>query len=863
MLIQRLRSLLRRRDAERDLDEELQYHVQCQIKEFTAAGMTVEEARRAALLSFGGVEQWKEECRDKRGLTFLESILADMLYALRSMRRNPGFTTAAVLCLALGIGANTAMFTAINSVLLRPLPYADSERLVTVFESSKRFQARTQATWLMYCALRDRSRTLDGIASYVRTGLTLTGSDAPVDLDGVAVSASFFPLLGVRPEVGRLFQEGEDRQGHNVVVLSHGAWQRYFGGDSAAVGRTVKFSNYPSFTVVGILPRDFRFESAGDAEVWLPGWVEESGPGAGDNRWYLNTIARLKSGVSVAEAQADLDSVARSATGGNSSVEVVSVRGEMVKQSRRSLLLLFAAVTLVLLIAIGNAANLQIAHAASRTREVAVRAAIGASRRRLVRQLLVESMTLAAAGGATGLLVAYAGVRLLRQIGATQWPRMHEIAIDGRVLFFTAAMSLLTGIVFGLVPAISVSRVDLRSALSESARTGTKPRRLGAGMIVAGELALALVLVSGAGLLLHSLWRLVHTNPGFQAHQVFTMRVKLPYPAYRGARAGDFARMMLDRLAAMPGVEGVAVTTQLPMGGSNEFQGFEIVGGPAIPKPERQSLQIRAVSPDYFRAMRIPLLKGRWFTNADAEGAAPVAIVNELMERRFFGGNALGRRVLADDVRPMEIVGVVGNVRHQKLSSEPLPERYVPFAQARRARMHLVVRTSNKPAVLAPAIRAELRQLDRDVLGLDAMMMEDRRNDALGFPDLLMMFLGVFAGIAMVLACAGVYGVVSYSVTQRTHEIGVRMALGASRIEIIRFLLKNLALLTTLGLVVGVVAALAGARLLERFLFEVQPGDPVALGAAAAILALAALLAAFIPAVRATRMTPLAALRME
>lgn len=862
MVWRHVRSLLRRRLLERDLDEELRYHLERQTEEFVRAGMRPEQARRAALASLGGVEQIKEECRDARGLSFAESVLADARYALRGMRRNPGFTAVAVLCLALGIGANSAIFSLVNAILLRPLPYAESERLVMLFESSRRFLPRTQATWMMYQAWRDRNSTLEGIASYVNVRVTLSGVQEPADLDGAAVSDGFFPLLGTRPFRGRLFAPGEDRRGSSVAVLSYAAWQKYFGGDPAAIGRPAVFSNFPPFTIIGVLPREFRFEPAGDPEVWLPAWIEESGPGAGDSRWYLSTIARLKPGVTVQQAQADLETIARQATAGNSTAEVASLHRELVGRSRRLLALLFAAVTLVLLIAAANAANLQLARAASRAREIAIRAAIGAGRRRVVRQLLVESVTLALAGGAAGLAVAYGGVRLLTSLAAAELPRAGEIAVDARVLAFTFAVAVLSGIVFGLAPALAASRADLAARLHESARStaGSGTRRLGA-LIVAGELALAMVLLAGAGLMLHSLWRLVHTSPGFQPEQLLTMRVRLPWPAYRGARAGEFARTLLERLRAMPGVAAVAVTTQLPMGGHNEFQGFEIVGGPEIPKAEAQNLQFRAVSPDYFRAMRIPVLKGRAFTDADADGAPGVAIVSELMEPRYFNGNALGRRILAE--RPQEIVGVVGNVRHHTLTAEPLPERYVPFAQARRGGINLVVRTVRTPASMASAIRGELRQLEPRAVATGMMSMLERRQEALGFPRLLLALLAAFAAVALALACAGAYGVMSYSIAERTHEIGVRMALGASRSAVVAMVLREVSLPAGLGAAAGLAGAVAAGPLLRRYLFGVGPADPAALAAAAIAIGAAAFLAAFVPALRAARLDPLAALRTE
>lgn len=856
---------------ERDLDIELRFHLERQIEANLAAGMAPGEARRAALLSIGGIEQIKEECRDARGLAFLESLAGDLRYALRTLRRTPSFTAAAILCLALGVGANSAVFTIINAVLVRPLPFAEPDRLALVYEHSKTFLPRSEACLLTYRGWHDHSRRIERLAAFHPSRFLFTGGGDPEYVNTGLVSADFFPLLGEQPWRGHFFTAEEDQPGNNrFVILGHAFWRLRFGADEGVIGRQMIFNNEP-FVVLGILRPGFRFLPAGDAAVWAPVSLEQSPPSQATGRFYLHTLGRLKPGVTLADAQAELSAIAREVTGGRSVAEIGALRDEMVGMTRRPLLLLLGAVALVLLIAIANVANLQLAHAAGRTSEMAIRTTLGAGRARVARQLIIESLALALLGGGAGLLVAPWTARLVSRLPGADLPRVHEFAVDWRVLGFTLAASVAAGVLFGLAPVLQASRTEISVALKDAGRQRTsssRSRRL-RHLLIAVEAGVALVLVAGAGLMLNSLWRVLHTDPGFRIENLLTMELRVPVQ-HRGPQ--DIPRIqsqlraiygaLLPRLRSLAGIGSAALASELPLGGFPDFQGF-VIEGQANPPGRGQELQYRVVTPDYFRTMGIPLLRGRLFTDRDDENAPAVAVVSETMERRYFGGNALGRRVRSGDFPAVEIVGVVGDVRHRTATAQPLAERYAPLAQAPRSWLSLAIRTTAEPATLAAAVRGEIRGVDRNIVVSDIQTMQQRRAAALGISTLLLWLLTGFAGLAVLLACAGGYGVVSYSVAQRTHEIGVRMALGASRGGVIGMILRETAVVVIAGAAAGLVAAAWLTRLLAKFLFGVAPTDPLTLIGAGLLIVAVALGAAWVPARRAARVMPSAALRFE
>jgi putative ABC transport system permease protein len=698
------------------------------------------------------------------------------------------------------------------------------------------------------------------MAAFESYTFVLTGVGDATKLAGAIVSEDFFPLLGVKPLRSRFFTAAENRPGNDgVAVLSYGTWQRRFGADPGVIGRHVVLNGRPH-TVIGILPLGFHFIPAGDAEVWAPVSLEEPGPKRAGTKWYLNTIARLRPGFTTGRARAELDALAHAASNGNSRAVVSPLDEEIVGGSRRSLLVLFGAVGLVLLTACANVANLQLARATARTREIAIRIAIGAGRWRVMRQLLIESALLALAGGLAGLLMAWWGTGLLVRLGATELPRTDEIAIDCWVLAFTFGASLAAGIVFGFAAAIQASRTDLNLSLKEGrAGVGGRRSRLRSALVVS-EVSAALMLSVGAGLMIHTLWQLRHTQIGFLTKNVLTMEVELPWQKYEGTQAAEFYRSVLDRVNALHGVEAAAFVNTLPMGGWETFAGFQPEGAP---ESQRASAQFRTTSPGYFRTMGIPLVEGRFFTDQDIHGKPSVAIVNKTLARRFFGGHALGHRISQGGDEWSEIVGVVGDIRFSKLSSEPLSEIYHPLAQEPRTVMWLAVHTTADPLSLVASVRSEIQALDRDVPMSNVTTMDERVSNSLGTSRFLLWLLITFAGVAMVLASVGGYAMMSYAVAQRTHEIGVRIAVGARGDDILALVVGQGLRLALLGVAIGLVGSFAVTHVLSSFLYGVSPADPMALGAASTLMAGVVLVASYIPARHAAKLDPCSVLRQE
>ncbi len=888
-----LRALLRRSEVERDLDEELRHHIERQIEQNIRLGMNPEEARYAALNCFGGVEQAKERSRDARGVRWIEEMWQDLRFGARMLLRKPGFTLIAIITLALGIGANSAIFSVVNSVLLRELPYREPQRLVMVWSDRPLQQAQTGWREFPFAAadfrdLRDQNQSFEQMAAFGAQPLNITGSGEPELLGGVCASANLFALLGVEARHGRVFLPEEDQPGNNrVVVLSDGLWQRRFGSDPKIIGQTISLDNEP-YTVIGVAPPGFQFppNDSLPAAYQFPREVNFYTPLAltreqWNNRGpaYLTAIARLKSQTGFEQAQAELVGIAERLarqypeSNRNESVRLVAIQQQVVGKIQTALLALLSAVGFVLLIACVNVANLLLARAAARQKEMAIRAALGAGRWRMIRQLLTESLLLAVAAGALGLLLAVWSVDLLRTIVPDNFPRAAEIGVDARVFGFTLVVSLLTGVIFGLIPALRGSRTDLNEPLKEAGRSsgGSSRNRLG-GLLVVSEVALALLLLAGAGLMLRSFIRLMSVDPGFDPQNVLTVAIGLPQSKYRPPQRAAFFQQLLERLRALPGVRSVGAVFP-PLGAGEAGAGFSIEGRPPAAPGEPRLAAPRWVSPDYFKAMKIQLLKGRVFTESDSMDTLPVIIINEAMARQYWPNeDPIGRRVSSTDDnlwrdKPLwrEIVGVVKDVRYTALDTEARAQMYTPFTQVPPffSGRTLVARTDGDPLSFVAAVRGQVQAIDKDQPISRIHTMEELLARSVSERRFNLLLLATFAGVALLLAAVGIYGVMSYSVEQRRHEIGVRMALGAQPADVLRLLLRQGMKLVAMGVAIGLAAASAMTRLISTLLFSVRATDPVTFGAIALLLTVVALLACYIPARRATKVDPMIALRFE
>jgi putative ABC transport system permease protein len=869
-----LRALFHKAEMERELDEELRFHLEKEVEQNLGRGMNAEEARFAALRSFGGVEQVKEASRDVRGVRFVEELWQDLRFGARMLLKQPGFTLIAVLTLALGIGANTAIFSVVNALLLRPLPFPDAERLVWVEEVSKQTNT-SQAAWGgHFLAWQEQSQTLAGIAQIDGATWPLTGAGEPERVEVGRIPASFLPMLGVQPLIpGRNFSAVEDSPGDaRVAILSHSLWQRRFGGAQDIVGRIVTL-NDANFTVIGVLPANFRFFYRYD--VWVPLALDPQAELTGEKRSYQSTVALLKPGVSLEQAQMELDTLLQryemtrpeGRTRIESRTRLVPLQEHFLGERRRPLLVLLGAVALVLLIACANVANLLLARAVKRQKELAIRAALGAGRLRLVRQMLTECLLLAVTGGAAGLLLAAWLTGLLGSLNSTntfgELGRVAAITIDWRVLGFTLLISLVTGLLCGLLPALQLSRPDLSGALKEGGRgSGFHSRGLRSALMVS-EVALAIVLLIGAGLLIRSFVKLLDVDPGYRAENLLTARLALP-PRYRdNPQRVQFYEQVLQRLAALPGVTSVGATSHLPLTGYNMGSTLRVEGRSPQPGEQEPGAPVARVSPDYFRTMGISLRAGRLFNNGDTESAPSVALLSETLARKLFpSDDPLGKRLAVGGLNAT-VIGVVSDIRYTGLDGEVEQAVYLSYRQLPRAGMALVLRSAMEPSSLAPALRKVLQEIDPALPIYDVMTMNERLSNSVAARRFNLLLLGGFAGLALLLAGVGVYGVISYVVTGRTHEVGIRMALGAQSADVLGLFIKQGMALVLLGVGVGLLAAFALTRLMESLLFGLTATDPLTFAAVAILLTAVAFVACYLPARRAVKVDPIIALRYE
>jgi putative ABC transport system permease protein len=874
---------------EAEIVEELAQHLDDVYERSLETGLTDAEAKRFALKELADADLMRREMRRSQkpsseapvaggGRTnVLADFWNDLRYAIRLQRKNPGFTIVAVIALALGIGANTAIFSVVNTVLLRPLPYKDPERLVMVWEeATKAGYPQDTPTAANFVDWRTQNQTFEGMAAIADDSFNLTGTGDPERLEGQRVSTDLFPLFGVEPQIGRVFAAAEDQPGNErVVLLSYGLWQRRFGGDAGIVGKTLQL-NGAGYTVVGVMPARFQFPTPDD-EVWVPiAFTQEDA--ANRNRHYLRVVGRLKPGVSLAQAQADMSTIATRLqqqypeTNTDLGAVITPLHEHLVGDIRPALLILLGAVGLVLLIACANVANLLLARAAVRQKEIAVRVALGARRSRLIRQFLTESVSLSLLGGFVGLVISYVGLIVLKAFIPENISQARAISIDYKVLGFTLLVSVATGLIFGLAPALQSIRFNQAETLKEGGRdaaTGGSGKRL-RSLLVMAEVAISLVLLIGAGLLINSFLRLRNVDPGFRAENLLTMKIVLPEPKYeKKVQRSAFYTDVIQRVQSLPGVRSAAVTTNLPLYRQGNSISIGIEGRPAPPPGQEDIIVTRIISPGYFDTMSIPLLKGRPLTDQDTDDSPNVVVISEGMARRYWPGEeAIGKRIAVGRVKSQEdwiqIVGVVKDVRQFELTADPKPQMYLTHRQyGFFDAQDLVVKTDVDSASMASAVRKTVWEIDKDQPVSNIRAMETILADSIARQRFSMLLLAIFAAVALVLAAVGIYGVMSYSVAQRTHEIGIRMALGAQTSAVLKLAVGYGLKLVIAGIAIGLVAAFALTRVMATLLFGVTATDPTTFTLISLLLVAVAAIASYIPARRATRVNPIIALRYE
>jgi putative ABC transport system permease protein len=858
----------------RDIREEVRQHLDDQYRELRASGASHDDAMRAMAADVAALTR-DPMLMNTRGLA------ADFRYACRTLRKSLGFSSIVIATLALGIGANTAIFSVVNSVMLRPLPYDRAGRLVVVWGNlHKPGLEEIPGSAAEFVDYRDRNRVFDAIAAYDTGGVTVTGLEGPERVSSAITTASLFAILSASPSLGRAFTAADEQPGRDrVAIVSHAFWQRRLGGATNVIGRTITVDLHP-FEIIGVMPDGFAFPDD-DTELWRP--LAFTADDVSENQRGSHSytiIGHLKDGVTVERAQAEMRALGmqmgaehRGVYRTGFSAAVRPLHEELVGASGPALLTLMAAVIVVLLIACANVANLLLARGAARQREMAIRAALGASRVRVLRQLLVESVLLAAAGGAVGLALAATGIRALVALAPTTIPRINEIAIDARVIVLTTIVSVVTGVVFGLAPALHASTPDLNDTLKDGTRGAGEGRARGRmrRALVAAEVALSLVLLVAAGLLINSFARVQVVDPGFRADHLLTARLALPASKYPSIdRAQRFFDDLFGRLRQQPGVQGVAAINAVPFSGRGGDRSFFIEGRALAPGEPSPDEQVRFVTAAYFSAMNIPV-RGREFTERDVSSSVHVAVVNDALARKYWPrGDAIGKRVQfqQDTMKRYEIVGIAGNIRHGALDAAPKPELYVPVFQPLFDRfampaMDLVIRTAQEPQTLAMALRQTVAALDPDQPVADVRTMEERIGQSLAVRRFNMLLLVLFASVALVLAAIGMSGLVAYAVAQRTREIGVRLALGAQPREVVALLVRDGMMPALAGAAAGLAIAIGATRLMSSLLFGVGATDAATFATVAALLAVVALVACWLPARRATRVDPVLALRAE
>jgi predicted permease len=869
-----LRNAFHRSRVERDMDAELRFHLDAYAEDLVRSGVPREEALRRARLEFGGIEQTKEQCRDARGLSFLENLLQDLRLAVRMLRKDSAFTVLAILTLALGIGANSAIFSVVDAILLRPLPYPEPARLVRLWESyPSRGYFRNVVNPINFLDWRDDSKSFQAMAAIIGTTHNLNAQGQPIAVPGLRVSPEFFSVLEIPAVLGRTFNSEDGTPGRDqVVILSYQLWRRQFAGNAAVLGQKMEIDGLP-FTIIGVMPPGFSFPKT-KAEIWTPL------PLARTDEWkegrYLTIVARLKSGFSLEQASQDMARVANITVEARPhfnkgwSAEVVPMLADATENISRPLWVLLASVGFLLLIACANVANLLLMRGAGRLREMAMRSALGASRGRLVQQLLVESFLLSVAALVVALVLAQFGLHSLLALipRGAPLPRSEPITIDARVFLFTFFVSLATAVLFGLVPALRLSRVDLQNALKQgSLRGGVGGHQTLRRCFVVAEVALALLLSIGAGLMLRSFSRLIAVDPGFQPQHLLTMHISLSPSRYADdlKRSAYFDRLLAE-IRATPGVRAAGSTHFLPLTETMSGSCFAPADGPQPTPAESPSSQFLIVSSGYFLAMGTPILQGRDFEARDNFNAQPVAIVNHAFVDHYFPGqDLLGKQfwVCWTTDKPVEIVGVASDARQAELQAVPQPTIFLSNSQAPMYFATLVARAQGDPRQISHSMEDAVHRVDPDQAISDVQTMETVFSDSVASPRFQAVLLGVFAALAVALAIIGVYGVVSYSVTQRTNEIGIRVALGARSTDIARMVLREALALAAIALLVGFAASLALSRLLQSLLFDVKPNDSFTLASAGCIILVVSALAALWPARRATRVEPTVALRYE
>jgi predicted permease len=877
----KLAILFGRERFRRELDEEMAFHRSETEREMRKNGVAADEARYAAMRRLGNSTLLREKSQGVVGFGF-EGVVSDLRYAARQLWQSPAFTIVMLLTLALSIGANSAIFSVINGVMLKTLPYPRADRLVRIFLSSSIYP-KFPLNPFDFRDFRARNHSFESMAVFTRGDVQLSGSGEPVRINGFGITSGYFHVLGLQPELGHEFDQKAEIQGNGFqVILSDRLWRTRFNADPSIIGRKITLDTHP-FTVIGVMPagtehpgNEYHAVAYGESvDVWWP-FVFGGDPNQRGSH-FVEGIARLKDGVSVDQARAEMNAImtqlGREHPGNDRgwAVLVIPLSTEIVGKSRQLLYVLLGAVGLVLLIACANAANLLLARASSRQRELAVRMAVGAPRMRVIRQLFTESLLISFAGGALGLVLAFSGVRALVSLLPADFPRANDIHVSAPVFAFTFAVCLLTGLLFGLAPALQAARTDPKEGLQKNGRTTTGSRhqsRLRSALVIS-EVSLACVLLIGAGLMLRSLLNQMHLDPGFQQEHVLTASLSLPHEQYKtNAATGHFYDQLIANLGKLPSVEAAGAGSDLPWTGWDENSGGFHFEGKLPPPGQEFHARYHMATPDYFRALGVPLVVGRFFKESDTETAPKVILINRAMAERYWPGeNMVGKRMTYED-NPKEqdwmtIVGVVGDIKDHPNSPSAEPAFWWPELQVANSDMSIVMRSSANPALLADALRNEVHRLNPELAVADVQVMDRIVSTAVATPRFAFVLVGIFAGLAIVLAAIGVYGVIGYSVSRRTAEFGLRMALGAQQRDVLGLVMKQAAYLTITGTLLGIIGSLGLARALKSLIFGVSPSDPTTFSVVASTVVAVAFAACFVPAHRATRTDPMEALRAE